>query len=232
MCHVQKTQGDLDRTITIKVPEFVMCEGEFVAIVGENGSGKSTLLDMIALLLQPDSMKDFVFHGRDGKTVDMAALTKRENAEVRRRYFAYILQSGGLLEFLTIEQNIQLIKRLKGASSVSTVKLAQLLGIKDILRKRPANVSGGQRQKAAIARALIQEPDLILADEPTSALDSVSAERLMKVFKERVREAGTSLAMVSHDIRLVKSCADRFYHFVVTENTDGKLSSVLVEGLP
>ncbi len=227
---MRKTRGEEARRIRIDIPEFRVRPGEFVAIVGGNGSGKSTLLDMLGLILSPDHADEFALH--TDAPVDLTRLSSREKLRIRRGHFAYALQTGGLLEFLSIRENIRLAARLRNKPPQKIMETARALGIEDILDKRPGKTSGGQRQKAAIARALVQEPDVILADEPTSAMDTPSAARLMEMFRRLIGESGASLIMVSHDYELVQRSADRFYHFRVAEKAADRLTSVLINGPP
>lgn len=224
---VEKKPGDSADSIIIRIPRFELRKGEIVAIVGDNGCGKSTLLDMIAMLQQPDRADRFLLYTDDGKETDVLGLGSRQVGLIRRNLLAYILQSGGLLEFLTIKQNIALVQRLKGGRLVDSGEITRALGIDDVLGKKPGQLSGGQRQKGAIARALIQQPDIILADEPTSAMDSQSARRLMDIFTQRTKSSGTSLVLVSHDPNLVKNYADRVYRFHLEEGDNGSIVSTL-----
>lgn len=225
-----KERGEEKRKIRIEIPEFEVLPGSFVAIVGPNGSGKSTLLDMLGLIISPDHADKFVLQA--GSQTDLGRLSPSENLRVRRHYFSYVLQTCGLLEFLSIRDNIRFAARLKNKPLSKIGDVAQTLGIEDILDKRPGKTSGGQRQKAAIACALVQEPEIILADEPTSAMDTPSAARLMETFRRLTGEAGASLIMVTHDYDLVQGSADEFYHFRIREEADGVVSSVLASGPP
>ncbi len=225
-----KERGERNRKIRIEIPEFDVPPGAFVAVVGANGSGKSTLLDMLGLIISPDRAETFVLQA--ASQIDLGQLSPSENLSVRRSYFSYVLQTCGLMEFLSIRENIRFAARLKNKPSSKIGEVAQTLGIEDILDKRPGRTSGGQRQKAAIACALVQEPEIILADEPTSAMDTPSAARLMETFCSLTSEAGASLIMVTHDYDLVQDNADAFYHFNIEEKADGVVSSVLVPGQP
>lgn len=222
-----KERGERNRKVRIEIPEFGVRPGEFVAIVGGNGTGKSTLLDMLGLILSPDHADIFMLNG--DVSIDLRHLSPGGKLDIRRHHFAYVLQTGGLLEFLSIRENILLAARLRNKPPAKIGEIARLLGIEDILDKKPGKTSGGQRQKAAIARALIQEPDIILADEPTSALDTLSATKLMETFRHLTDKAGSSLIMVSHDSELVQESADRFYRFEIEEKPGELLSSVLTE---
>ncbi len=225
----EKQQGDSSHSINIQIPRFTLYQGEIVGVTGANGSGKSTMLDMIGMLVRPNSITKFLFFTDDGREIDLFRINSRQTANIRRQHLAYILQSGGLLEFLTIKQNISLVKRLKGGRQVRMDEITEALSIGDILHKKPGRLSGGQRQKGAIARALVQEPDIILADEPTSAMDSVSAKRLIQIFTNRAKKSGTSLILVSHDRELIQLCADRTYRFQVVDEGGGRLKSTLYE---
>ena len=225
-----KEHGERKRRVRIEIPDFDVSPGAFVAIVGSNGSGKSTLLDMLGLIISPDHTEKFVLNATS--EINLTRLSPSENLNVRRRYFSYVLQTYGLLEFLSIRENIRFAARLKNKPLSKIDEVAQTLGIEDILDKRPGKASGGQRQKAAIACALVQEPEIILADEPTSAMDTPSAAKLMETFRRLTGEAGASLIMVTHDYDLVQENADDFYHFHTEEKSDGVISSVLVAGPP
>ncbi|MCI5118291.1 MAG: ATP-binding cassette domain-containing protein [Candidatus Electrothrix sp. LOE1_4_5] len=219
-----KTRGDSVRKVEVTIPEFTVPPASFTVIVGANGSGKSTFLDMVGLILSSDSAMDFRIMG-----TLINELTGREKTQLRRRYISYVLQTGGLLEFLTIRENIRFAARLRGKSIFHVDHLTGQLGIADILDKRPGKVSGGQRQKAAIARALIQEAPIILADEPSSALDTESARELMATFKNLARAKGTSLIMVTHDQKLAEEHADRMYRFTIEKTGNGVRSTLRLD---
>jgi len=222
-----KVRGDIHREVRIDIPEFRVRSGEFVAVVGPNGSGKSTLLDMVGLILSPDYVEEFVLH--EDPPLNLGALTPREKIRVRRRFLAYALQRGGLLEFLSIRENIRFSAKLKDRPPEKVAEVVQLLELEDILDKRPGKISGGQRQKAVIACALVQEPHIILADEPTSALDPPSARKLVETFRGLTQEAGISLIMVTHSWELIQGCAETIYRFNVKEDSDRLLHSLLIQ---
>lgn len=226
ICKMRKDRGEKKRKIRIEIPNFEVRQGEFVAVAGSNGSGKSTLLDMLGLILSPDDAEIFMLNEKE----ELFGISPRKKIRIRRRHFAYVLQTGGLLEFLSIRENILFAARLRNTMVMAKVEeMVKTFGIEDILDKKPGKVSGGQRQKAAIARALIREPDIILADEPTSAMDSLSAERLMETFKRLIGESDSSLVMVTHDHELAQKNADRFYHFQISETANGQIQSILKE---
>lgn len=225
--NMRKMRGERRRRISIEIPEFFVSRGEFVAVTGPNGCGKSTLLDMLGLILGPDTVE--VFRLGTMPPVDLNRLTPAGKNRVRRRYVAYALQQCGLLDFLTVRQNLRFAAQLKGRPVTEIEKIARNFGLGDVMNKKPGKTSGGQRQKANIACALVQRPLLILADEPTSALDPPSATKLMETFRSLTREAGIALIMVTHAHALVRDQADRVYDFFFREESDVLLRSILRE---
>lgn len=221
-----KVRGDSKREVRVEIPELSVGPGEFVAVVGANGSGKSTLLDMLGLILAPDLVSEFVLDG--DPPLDLGSLSPGERIRVRRDSFTYALQNGGLLEFLSIRENIRFSAQLKGKPPTKIEEVARILDLGDVLDKRPGKCSGGQRQKAAIACALVQEPQIILADEPTAALDPPSAKKLIETFRCLTRDAGAGLIMVTHAHELVQDCADAIYRFHIEEESNSVLRSILV----
>ena len=159
---------------------FSVETGEYVAIMGESGSGKTTLLNILAALDQPTSGKVFL----DGK--DLTMVKEREIAAFRRDNLGFVFQDFNLLDTFSLKDNIFLPLVLAGKSpkemELRLKPIAEQLGITHLLEKYPYEVSGGQKQRAAVARALISKPKLILADEPTGALDSKSTDGLLDVF--------------------------------------------------
>ena len=185
------------------VPELTIHAGEQVALVGESGSGKSTLLDMLAMVLQPDAAECFEL-GAIEQTIDIAAIWSQHNQDrlgaLRKAHVGYVLQTGGLLPFLTVRDNIGLSRRILQLADDGAVKqLAGELGIARQLDKLPGELSAGQRQRAAIARALAHRPRLVIADEPTAALDPVTAKKVMALFVGLVNDMGITLIVASHD---------------------------------
>ncbi len=172
--------------------------GEYVAIMGESGSGKTTLLNILAALDRPTS-GTVILDGRDLREVKESAI-----AAFRRDNLGFVFQEFNLLDTFTLEDNIYLPLVLAGKSYKEMrerlAPIAAKLGIADLLKKYPYEVSGGQKQRAAVARAMITNPKLILADEPTGALDSRSTDELLKLFAE-VNAMGQTILMVTHSVK-------------------------------
>ncbi len=172
-------------------------EGEFVAIMGASGSGKTTLLNCISTIDEVTSGHIFI----DGK--DITELKEKELASFRRENLGFIFQDFNLLDTLTISENISLalIINKEDANKVEkkVKNIAEKLGIEEILNKYPYEVSGGQKQRCACARALINKPKLILADEPTGALDSKSSRMLLETMDEMNEKLNATILMVTHD---------------------------------
>lgn len=177
---------------------FSVESGEFIAIMGESGSGKTTLLNILASLDKPTSGEVFL-EGRP-----MSGIRDRALAAFRRDNLGFVFQDFNLLDTFSLRDNIYLPLVLGGKKhSEMADRLAPIargLGIEDILSKYPYEVSGGQKQRAAIARALITNPRLVLADEPTGALDSRSSDQLLRLFRG-VNAGGQTVLMVTHSIR-------------------------------
>ena len=177
---------------------FSVEEGEYVAIMGESGSGKTTLLNILAALDKPTRGKVLL----EGK--DITTIREKELSAFRRNNLGFVFQDFNLLDTFNLKDNIFLPLVLSGKRYQEMNKrlnpLAVKLGIQDIIYKFPYEVSGGQKQRAAIARALITSPKLILADEPTGALDSKSADDLLKIFTDINRD-GQTIIMVTHSVK-------------------------------
>lgn len=194
-----------NRVEALKGVSFEVEEGEYVAIMGESGSGKTTLLNIVASLDKPSS-GNVILQGQD-----LSLIKDKDLAAFRRDNLGFVFQEFNLLDTFSLEDNIYLPLVLAGLEYEEMEKrlkqLAKLLGIEDLLKKFPYEVSGGQRQRAAVARALITEPKLVLADEPTGALDSNSTDELLRLFGE-VNKAGQTILMVTHSVKAA-SCANR-----------------------
>ena len=177
---------------------FSVESGEYIAIMGESGSGKTTLLNILAAIDRPTRGKVLL----DGR--DITTISEKEISAFRRNNLGFVFQDFNLLDTFDLKDNIFLPLVLSGKKYQEMNKrlkpLASKLGITDLLYKYPYEVSGGQKQRAAIARALITEPRLILADEPTGALDSRSADDLLRLFSDINRE-GQTILMVTHSVK-------------------------------
>jgi putative ABC transport system ATP-binding protein len=215
------------------VSSLTVYPGDRIALLGESGCGKSTLLDMLALVLMPDGRREgasFMWRGRPesgGKAAKIAARygpdgppamdvydswgraddARRER--VRREDLGYVLQAGGLLPFLTVRDNILLPARLKGSPKGKELEerfrgLTADMDIWRLLGSYPDRISMGQRQRVAVARALIHRPALVLADEPTASLDPDIADRVFELLLGLTRAEGIPLILSTHDVRRVE----------------------------
>ena len=177
---------------------FEVEEGEYVAIMGESGSGKTTLLNILAALDRPTAGSVLL----DGK--DLAGVRESDMAAFRRDHLGFVFQEFNLLDTFSIKDNICLPLVLAGKSwremEQRLLPLTQRLGIDQLLAKYPYEVSGGQKQRTAVARALITEPRILLADEPTGALDSRATDELLDLFGQ-INAAGQTILMVTHSVR-------------------------------
>ena len=177
---------------------FSVEEGEYVAVMGESGSGKTTLLNIIAALDKPTD-GEVCLNGRRFSDIKEA-----EIAKFRREHLGFVFQEFNLLDNFSIKDNILLPLVLAGRQYHEMDKrltpVARKLGISEILSKYPYEVSGGQKQRAAVARAIITDPQLILADEPTGALDSKSSDELLALFSS-INNDGQTIIMVTHSVK-------------------------------
>ena len=200
---------------------FSVEKGEYVAIMGESGSGKTTLLNILASLDKPSSGQ-VLLNGRN-----IVDIKEKEISAFRRDNLGFVFQDFNLLDTFSIQDNIFLPLVLSGKKydemSRALDPIAAKLGIRDILQKYPYEVSGGQKQRAAVARALITRPQILLADEPTGALDSRSTDELLKLFGE-INASGQTIVMVTHSVRAA-SCASRVLFL-----RDGEVSLELKRG--
>ncbi len=188
--------------------------GEFVALLGPSGSGKSTLIHLSAGIDDPDGGSVHI-HGRD-----LAQCSAKERARLRRREVGLVFQFFHLLPTLTVRENIELPVLLDGRrDAAETAALLDAVDLADRADHLPSELSGGQMQRAAIARALVTRPSLVLADEPTGNLDSVSGAAVLDVLERNVRDAGAGMLMVTHD-QAVARRADR-----VVRLRDGKFEA-------
>ena len=195
---IYKTRFGGQSVEALKNVNFSVEEGEYVAIMGESGSGKTTLLNILAALDQA-SAGTVLLEGKD-----FSKIKENEVASFRRDNLGFVFQEFNLLDTFTLEDNIYLPLVLAGKDyqemRATLMPIAVSLGIEDLLKKYPYEVSGGQKQRAAVARALITQPKMILADEPTGALDSKSSDELLRLFAD-VNRMGQTILMVTHSAR-------------------------------
>ena len=186
------------RVEALKNVNFSVEKGEYVAIMGESGSGKTTLVNILAALDKPTNG----WVKLDG--MNLSDIKESTVSAFRRDNLGFVFQEFNLLDTFTIEDNIYLPLVLSGKPykemHARLMPIAQTLGITEILKKYPYEVSGGQKQRAAVARAIITNPKLILADEPTGALDSKATDELLRLFRE-INKSGQTILMVTHSVR-------------------------------
>lgn len=186
----------------LEVDELRLRPGERLALLGKSGTGKSTLLELLALALRPDENEVFTFAPR-GVPHDVVLSWRSHGRgldKLRARNIGYVPQTGGLLPFLSVRNNISLPMRINGRVDRKRVtELAERLEIADQLRKRPHQLSVGQRQRAAIARALVHRPAVLLADEPTGAVDPEMAKDVLSLLFEEARASGAAVVIATHD---------------------------------
>lgn len=186
------------RVEALRNVSFTVEQGEYVAIMGEFGSGKTTLLNILAALDEPTAGTVRL----DGH--ELGKIREKDAAAFRRDNLGFVFQEFNLLDTFTLEDNIYLPLVLMGMSyedmRARLLPIARELGLTELLKKYPYEVSGGQKQRAAVARAIITEPKLLLADEPTGALDSGSTDELLRLFAA-INRAGQTILMVTHSVK-------------------------------
>lgn len=201
---------------------FTVEKGEFVAIMGASGSGKTTLLNCISTIDNVTSGHIYV------DQADITELNEKELASFRKNKLGFIFQDFNLLDTLTIEENIALSlvinKEKVDQVDDKVLTMAQNLGIESILKKFPYEVSGGQKQRCACARALINDPKIILADEPTGALDSKSARMLLETMSNMNENLQATILMVTHDAFSASFCKRILFL------KDGKIFNEIIRG--
>ncbi len=233
---VYSTRFGGNKVEALKNVNFSVSEGEYVAIMGESGSGKTTLLNILAALDRPTSGSVII----DGK--DLSKIKEDAVCAFRRDNLGFVFQEFNLLDTFTVEDNIYLPLVLSGRSydemHSRLEPIAKRLGIAELLKKYPYEISGGEKQRAAVARALITEPRMILADEPTGALDSKSTDELLRLFGE-VNSLGQTILMVTHSVKAASSAkrvlfikdGEVFHQIYRGADTDSRLYQKISETL-
>lgn len=198
---------------------LTIAEGEFLCILGTSGSGKSTLLHIMAGLERPTKGEILI------RGVSITKMKERNMASFRRKHMGFIFQSYNLLPSSTALENVALplvFDRVKKKERIKRSReLLIQMGLKDRLKNKPTEMSGGQQQRVSIARALVNNPKILFADEPTGNLDSKTTKEIMDILSEKVRKAGVTLIMVTHDLDLA-AYADRAISMV-----DGRITNIV-----
>ena len=221
--HIQKYYGNKDNiTKAIDGISFDVHEGEFIGIMGASGSGKTTLLNCISTIDNVSSGHIYL------DNQDITEIKEKEIAKFRRENLGFIFQDFNLLDTLTIEENIALILTINKIPEkeidTKIQEITKKLGIQEILNKYPYQVSGGQKQRCACSRAIVNSPKLILADEPTGSLDSKSARQLLEIMEEMNKKMKATILMVTHD-PLSASYCDKIFFL-----KDGKIFNRIEKG--
>jgi len=181
--------------------DLTVNQGEMIAIMGPSGSGKSTLLNMLGLLDRPSS-GSYILEGKE-----VARLSGREQAKVRGQKIGFIFQSFNLLSYLSALRNVELGQKYAGRLDSKAAREAlDRVGLTDRINHRPMELSGGEQQRVAVARALAKNPPIILADEPTGNLDSHSSKEIMKILTDLHQENKITLIMITHDPNVAHYC--------------------------
>ncbi|MFD3941699.1 ABC transporter ATP-binding protein [Streptomyces sp. NPDC058579] len=188
--------------------DFSLKRGEVAAIMGSSGSGKSSLLYCLAGVLPP-TCGTLTFDG-----LRLSSLNDDELSTLRRERFGFVFQYGELLPELTVEENAALPLRLAGQrkapAHAAAGEVLGRLGMTELLQRRTSQLSGGQSQRVAVARALVHRPDVVFADEPTGALDSVNASAVLEEFLRLARDQGTAVVIVTHDASVAEHADSRY----------------------
>jgi putative ABC transport system ATP-binding protein len=207
------------QTPALRGASLAVRQGEIVAVMGPSGSGKSTLLHCLAGILTPDEGEVWFA----GQRLD--TMSEAQRSAVRRDKFGFVFQSGQLVPELTAEENVALPLLLGGTRRAAALAEARAwfgrLGLDGLERRRSGELSGGQAQRVALARGMVNGPQVLFADEPTGALDSMSGEMVMSLMTRAAREQGSTVILVTHDAR-VAAYADR--EVIVRDGTVGSLT--------
>lgn len=223
VCDIEKYYGT-DKTVTKAVDRvsFAVEQGEFIGVMGASGSGKTTLLNMLSAIDRVTA--GHIFY----EDTDITELSEDQIARFRKDNLGFVFQEYNLLDTLTLEENIMLAmslrKEKKSVIEKECREMLRLLGIEEVKDQFPYQVSGGQKQRCACARALVNHPKLILADEPTGALDSRAAQTLLETFTRMNQEQKATIFMVTHDAFSASYCGRILFL------KDGKIFHELIRG--
>ena len=205
---IYKTRFQGTQVEALKDIHFTVEKGEYVAIMGESGSGKSTLLNILAMLDQPTEGRVYL------NSIDTSTIKNKDASSFRREKLGFVFQDFNLLDTLSVKDNILLplvLSRRPVKEMMSKVdSVSRELGIHQLLEKYPYEISGGQKQRAAIARAFIGNPQVILADEPTASLDPDRGQEIAQLIRKEVKSKNKSAIMVTHD-RSILTYVDTIY---------------------
>jgi putative ABC transport system ATP-binding protein len=219
--HLRKTFSGSQRRSVLQDVSLSIAAGEYVAIMGESGAGKSTLLNLIAGLDTPDSGR-IVLDGTDVATLDDAARTR-----LRRAKLGFVFQAFHLLPHLTVERNVALPLALNGiVGREAQLRVAEMLaavGLSGRGRSAPSELSGGEMQRVAVARALVHRPSLVLADEPTGNLDAESAAEVLELLRAQLKRDRAAGILVTHS-SIAAATTDRLYKLTVNGALDAGAS--------
>jgi putative ABC transport system ATP-binding protein len=212
-----------DRITALNQVSIKVEPGEFVAVVGPSGSGKSTFLSIAGALLKA-SEGQVILNGKD-----ITKLTDKQLADVRLHEIGFIMQASNLVPYLNVLDQLLVVKRMTGKVTAKdrafAIRLLEDLGLGSKLKSYPEELSGGEKQRTAIARALVNDPNVILADEPTASLDTKRAHEVVSLIAREVRARSKAAIMVTHDERLLSYC-DKVYRM-----EDGRLSLSTAEAV-
>lgn len=206
MLEAQDVGLSYGETVALASASATVSAGEILALVGPSGSGKSSLLYCLAGIVRPDK-GTVTFHGKA-----LAGMSDRERSDVRRSSFGFVFQFAELIPELTLWENVSLVLEINGVRRAErrtrVDELLERLGITAEAQRRPSQVSGGQAQRAAVARALAHRPQVVFADEPTGSLDSHNGDVVLDVLVDVARQDGTAVVLVTHDDKIAQA-ADR-----------------------
>ena len=210
-----KTYGDgTARRAALREVTLDLYAGQLSLLMGPSGSGKSTLLAILSGLLEPDTGQ--VFADDEGRLRDVWAMSPKEREEYRRKYAGFIFQGYNLFPALTARQQLEIVLKWGGGAGNSDARrradeMLDRLGLEKNKHKKPAQLSGGEKQRVAIGRALVKNPSFVFADEPTSALDWENGQKVIELLRDAAHERKASILVVSHDHRILPF-VDAYYH--------------------